>query len=301
MGCLDAVSYDPASAVTKATDTLLAMTALDTTNLRITFTAPANGTVMVRLKGQVHGATTGARILFGVMDGATVKGRMSPMGSLFGTNAVTDQFAQECTFLVTGLTPSNSYTWDAAYGVELILASTALKYGGPNDTTGDNAFGAFQFEVWETTNLLAGTLYDPASAVTKSETALLAMTAMDTTNLRHTITAPASGKVFWRICTLHHGSATPGQVMLGIMESTTVRARTPPVEGSPYTASAANAALVYEASGVITGLTPSNNYVFDAAYGVEAVASAGGLKYGGPNNTTSNDAFGGIAYEIWAA
>lgn len=35
-------------------------------------------------------------------------------------------------------------------------------------------------------NLLASTLYDPAVAVTKATTALLAMTAFDTTNLRLT-------------------------------------------------------------------------------------------------------------------
>lgn len=277
------------------------MTALDTTNLRLTFTAPANGIVQVRLKGQTHGAASGPRIMLGVLDGATVVGRMSPMGSVFGTNLATQQYGQECTFLVTGLTPSNSYTWDAAYGVELILASSALKWGGPNDTTTDNNFGAFSFEVWETTNLLAGKLYDPATLTTKATTSLLAMTAMDTTNLRHTFDAPSSGKVLWRICTVAHGNGTWGQMMLGILESTTVRARTAPVVGSPQSASVGGAAIVHEASGVISGLTPGNSYTFDAAYGVEIVSGGGGLKYGGPDNTTSNDAVGGIAYEIWSA
>jgi hypothetical protein len=50
--------------------------------------------------------------------------------------------------VVTGLTPSATLVWDAAYGVETVVASTGLKYGGPNDTTGDNAFGGFAFEVW---------------------------------------------------------------------------------------------------------------------------------------------------------
>jgi hypothetical protein len=34
---------------------------------------------------------------------------------------------------------------------------------------------------------------------------------------------------------------------------------------------------------------------------VETVVASTGLKYGGPNNTTTNDAFGGFAFEVWAA
>jgi hypothetical protein len=42
---LAAVAYDPGSEVTKVTTSALAMTALDTTNLRLTFTAPPSGRV----------------------------------------------------------------------------------------------------------------------------------------------------------------------------------------------------------------------------------------------------------------
>jgi hypothetical protein len=52
----------------------------------------------------------------------------------------------EAEFVVTGLT--GSQTWDAAYDVETLVASTGLKFGGPNDTAGNDAFGGFQFEVW---------------------------------------------------------------------------------------------------------------------------------------------------------
>jgi len=38
MALLAGVAYDPAAAVTKATSAALAMTAFDTTNLRVTFT-----------------------------------------------------------------------------------------------------------------------------------------------------------------------------------------------------------------------------------------------------------------------
>jgi hypothetical protein len=302
MACLGAISYDPATAGSVSTASALAQTAVDTTNLRITFNAPANGSVQVRIKCQAHGATTEPRLLLGVLDGSTVTGRMVPSGQQLGSLLATNSWGQEVTYIITGLTPSGSYTWDAAYGVDLNAASTAIKYGGPDNATGDDAFGAFQFEIWEATNLLASKLYDPASAVTKSLTSLLAMTAIDTTNLRNTFTAPASGRVFWRLAICQHGTNVFGQPMLGMLEGATVRARTTPIISNPCTsASSGNISVMNEASGVITGLTPSSSYSFDAAYGVETVAGAGGFKYGGPNNATNADAFGGCAFEIWVA
>lgn len=145
---LGAAHYDPGSAVVKATDTLLAMTALDTTNLRVTFTVPESGRVMVRLAGVLHGAATLAQILLGVLEGSTVKGRSAP--SIGGGNlASTSLVKAESVFPVTGLTPGAQLTWDAAYSVETVVASTGLKYGGPNNATANDAFGGFIFEVWD--------------------------------------------------------------------------------------------------------------------------------------------------------
>lgn len=148
MALLAAKAYDPAVAVTKSTAALLAMTALDTTNLRNTFTVPASGIVMVRLRGVVHGATTYPQILLGVLEGATVRGRLAPAGEVQGNLAATTMMAVEALFPVTGLTPGASLTWDAAYGVETIVTSTGIKYGGPNNATTNDAFGAFVFECY---------------------------------------------------------------------------------------------------------------------------------------------------------
>lgn len=148
MSLLAAAAFDPATAVSKSTAALLALTALDTTNLRLTFTVPASGAVFVRLKGQVHGATTTPSILLGVLEGATIIGRGAPLGGLVNTAVATAIVAQEVTFCVTGLTPGVNKTWDAAYGVETLVTSTGLKYGGPNNTTANDAFGAFVFEIW---------------------------------------------------------------------------------------------------------------------------------------------------------
>jgi hypothetical protein len=141
------INYDPATQVSKATTAALAMTALDTTNLRATFLAPASGAVMVRLGGVLMGATTFPQILLGIMAGSTVVRRRAPMVTALGSLATTNAPA-ETLFTVNGLTPGASTVWDAAYGVELGVSGTGLRYGGPNDTTASNAVGAFVFEVW---------------------------------------------------------------------------------------------------------------------------------------------------------
>jgi hypothetical protein len=151
MGLLAGTLYDPAAAVTKATTAALAMTAMDTTNLRLVFTVPANGRVLVRLAGgAIHGAATYPQILLGVLEGATVRGRVTPQVTINGTALATTMATPEALLIVTGLSAGASLTWDAAYGVETLVASTGLKYGGPNNTTANDAFGGFAFEIWST-------------------------------------------------------------------------------------------------------------------------------------------------------
>lgn len=148
MACLGNVLYDPGTAVTKGT-AASAMAAFDTTNARIVFTVPASGKVLVRVQCVVHGATTFSTILLGVMEGATVKGRLCPVGGLKTTAVATAMVAQEASFVVSGLTPSAELTWDAAWGIETFVASSLIKYGGPDSSTANNAFGALLFEIWE--------------------------------------------------------------------------------------------------------------------------------------------------------
>lgn len=150
MALLAGTLYDPATAVSKVTSAALALTALDTTNLRLAFTAPANGSVLVRMVGTLHGATTFPQIMLGVLEGSTVKGRVAPQAVMGGTALATTMVNVEALFVVTGLTPAASLTWDAAYGVETLVASTGLKYGGPNNSTANDAWGGFCFEIWST-------------------------------------------------------------------------------------------------------------------------------------------------------
>lgn len=148
MNLLGAALYDPAVAVSKATSSLLAMTALDTTNLRLTVTVPAHGIVRFRMRTMVTGATTVPTVLLGVMNSTTVVGRVSPMYEPATANAVTQNFTLDAEFTATGLTPGST-SFDAAYAVQVVVASTNIKYGGPNNATGGNAWGAFVFEAWD--------------------------------------------------------------------------------------------------------------------------------------------------------
>lgn len=153
--------YDPAVVVNKLTTAALALTALDTTNLRLAFTVPAHGMVRVRMAGVVHGATTFPSLLLGVLEGATVRGRVCPDGGLKNTAVATAMVTQVADFCVGGLTPG-PVTWDAAYGVETGVAATGLKLGGPNNTTVNDAFGGFVFEVWDPAPAISG---DPWATV----------------------------------------------------------------------------------------------------------------------------------------
>lgn len=150
MPLLGARLYDPPTAVVKSTAALSAMTALDTTNLRISFSAPASGAVVVRMSGTVHGAATSPVILFGLMSGANVDASMSASMTWAGAQAATSMVACEALFCFGPGTfsPGQAVTWDAAMGVEVAVTGSGMKYGGPNNATANDAFGAFCFEVW---------------------------------------------------------------------------------------------------------------------------------------------------------
>lgn len=299
MALLAGVNYDPGTAVAKSTASRLAMTAFDTTNLRLTFTVPASGNVMIRIRCNLQGATTFPTILLGVLEGSTVIARQSPLGSISGTALATTRVSQEALFCVTGLTPGASKTYDAAYGVEILLASTNINYGGPDNASGANAWGGLSFEIYDCPSLLGAKMYDPSSAATKACSSLLAMTAFDTTNLRITFTAPATGNVLVRMRVPTHGATTFSQMLLGVMDGATIKGRTQPM-GALKTTAVATAQLALEGQFVVSGLTPGGSYSYDAAYAVQTAVASTNFKYGGPNDTTTDNAWGAFCYEIWA-
>ncbi len=308
MKLLAGTCYDPTggAVVSAATSSLLAMTALDTTNLRLTFTVPSNGSVMIRMRTTIFGATTVPQILLGVLDHSNsdvVKARVAPLVPGNSQSSATGLTPYSALMIVTGLTAGTSLVYDAAYGVEVVVAATAIQYGGPDNTTVADAAGGFAYEIWDTPGLLASAVYDPSSVATKSTASLVAMTAIDTTNLRVSFVAPSSGIVLVRLRgTITNTSGSTLSPLWGVLDGATVRLRVRGAGARNVQGSAGTAAtdqFAYEATGLVTGLTPGTTYTWDAAYGVEGAGTTSAIKMGGPNNTTTNDAWGQFAFDVW--
>ena len=311
MALLAGKVYDPSTLATASTASLLAMTALDTTNLRLSFNAPANGksgtsNVFCRMRVPWKGAATTPQILLGVMDGSTVKLRLVPttwVRSFF--SASVGSF--EAVGCILGLTPAAALNYDLAYGVEVVVASTQLGWGGPDDTTSGNAYSGACFEIWDAPNLLACKVYDPSTAGSLAVgSAASKLTAIDTTNLRLTFTTPASGfsgNVLVRLRGVLTGSASgPSTIFLGVLDGATIKGRSVGLGNTNQSGTLATTDRVpFEASFVVTGLSANTSYTWDAAVGVEDQRASNTLQYGGPNNATTNDAWGAFVFEVWDA
>lgn len=151
MGILAGKAYDPAAVATITTAALNPMEVFDATNLRLTFTVPSNGSVLVRGRGVDNGNTTYPQFLIGILQSTTVIKRVAPKTRLATTAPNTTLLHWWATFVVTGLTPAASLTWDLARSVEAQIGFHAIRWGGPNNgTTADDAYGAICFEIWDT-------------------------------------------------------------------------------------------------------------------------------------------------------
>jgi hypothetical protein len=107
-GLLACVQYGPASEApyTIATGTL---TAVDSTNLTVSFAAPASGQVLIRLSAMLQ-ATAGTSICFGLLD-HTSHAQVGPISTAaYGSNATV-----ATPLLITGLTPATVYQYDWAW------------------------------------------------------------------------------------------------------------------------------------------------------------------------------------------
>lgn len=304
MGLLAGVCYDPATAASVSCASLLAMTAIDATNLTVSFTAPSNGSVIVKMTTMATGGSATPQVLLGVMEhsGGAVIARKVPQVAVQGTGVgSTIHVPMSVVFPVTGLS-AGTHTWDAGYAVQVVAASSVLKWGGPDDTTTNNAFGAFTFEVWDAKNLIGVVWYDPSVAVSKATSSLLKQTAIDTSHLRATFTAPASGKVYVRC----HGGAITGSagvanVFLGVLESTTVVGRVMPMTTRGNFGTLATSDLNAPDGSFTVQSVSAGSHNYDLAYGVDITSASTNLKYGGPNDASGADAWGGIGIEVWDA
>jgi hypothetical protein len=86
-------------------------------------------------------------VLLGVMNSTTCRARGAAVRECDGERGHAD-FVLDAEFTVSGLTPG-AMNFDAAYAVQVVVASTNIKYGGPNTNAGANAWGGFLFEAWD--------------------------------------------------------------------------------------------------------------------------------------------------------
>lgn len=133
-GLLAHTSYDPSTATSYSPSSTL--TALDTTNLAVTFTVPSSGAVLVMAEAVfVSGATGGAYYL-----GAT-----NSAGQVGTAQEVADEGPgykrRIASTLIGGLTAGDSLTWYLAAGAP---SGTTVVVGG-----GTSGYGSASIAIWE--------------------------------------------------------------------------------------------------------------------------------------------------------
>lgn len=310
MALLVGKAYDPTGGaiISKATSALLAITALDTTNLRLVPTIPSNGIVVVRQQFCNKGGSEVPQLMSAILEGSTVRGRRAPITSGRPSGSANSLKAFESIATIPGLTPAATPNWDAAYGVETVLASSNIVYGGPQNATANDSGGSYIFEVWEALNCLGAVEYDPSTIANFSTATATAHAALSTSFLRLTFTTAASGpgstQVLVRFrggCLGAGGTAIPG-VTIGVMDGSTLKGRVAPlVGGSINGALLATTQRVMSGGFLVTGLTANTAYTWDLSMSVEFVVASSNLSVGGPNNTTADDNYGGLEFSVWKA
>ncbi len=139
-GILASAYYNPSGGTVSKTTTST-LTAIDTTNLRATFTAPASGNVIVKVGiGRCNPNNCNPHL--GVLDGSTTKGTaiMAPSNG----EAVRPAYAS---FKITGLTPGNTYSYDLAIVDSNAISHATFQYGFTTSNLADGTGPAF-IEVW---------------------------------------------------------------------------------------------------------------------------------------------------------
>lgn len=135
-GLLKVVSYYPGTGVALTVGSNTTLTALDTTNLRATFTAPTSGNVIVRLTG-IPGNSTN-RIAWGLTQSGT------PVGpKVLSDSGNTGMVPQSVSIYVTGLSGSVSLDW-AGYSPD---GTVAIVYAGSVAPSGTRLIAPAVMEV----------------------------------------------------------------------------------------------------------------------------------------------------------
>jgi hypothetical protein len=142
-GLLSRVSYAPSVLASDAV-TGTTPTALDTTNLTISFVAPASGDVLVRLSGRVATATAGDSAIWCLLDHTA----HTLVGVLLPVNDYTQLIECSAAQLITGLSPGTTYQYDWAMAAGASVAVTLYVQGATTVATGTSIGSPATMEVW---------------------------------------------------------------------------------------------------------------------------------------------------------
>ena len=144
-------AYGPSTATTynAIVNITTGVTALDATNLFVTFPGPPSGSVLVKLTAFCHGLAAADKTIFAVLSSTA-----SP-GTLVGTSALAylapaatgnDNAIATTVHLITGLTAGTTYTW--YFGAAYVTGQNTIIAQGGNTNTASPTGAPAVMEVW---------------------------------------------------------------------------------------------------------------------------------------------------------
>jgi hypothetical protein len=148
-----------------ATNTVFSTTSatyavLDTTNLRVTFTGPASGSVIVKLTAYADYNLSTLEYGWALLSGASIVSSSGGIANRIATQGTGTTISQS--FLITGLTSGTSYNWDWAHAENSTGTGRTLCGPGATSTTYQtNNIGTCLMEVWDGVTTSGGSLADP--------------------------------------------------------------------------------------------------------------------------------------------
>ena len=306
MALLAGVSYEPSTAATSASGaTLIAMTAIDTTNLRVTFTAPANGIVL----GQVawldsrrgHQPCSCCSWCSWTRRRSAAESRRTDHDLAQRTHYGAPF---DCSFLVTGLTPSTSCTSNtrtaSSSSSPRARSSTAARIDTDREQrvrlvqlrgVANRAFLSIREALRPQHGRHQQVLHRREPGVDRPRH------DQSPADVHRSRVGQGSGRVLQG--TAHGGSTSWPGVILGVLDGSTVRARGRALLGTVKTLACPRpCAVVHEADYLITGLTPTDQ--LQLRCGVRRRGDPSPRRISStavPDDTTGDNAWGGFVYQ----
>ncbi len=143
-GLIGFTSYNPsASVIVSTTPPSVAFMDVDATNLKVDFTVPPSGAVLLRLTGYSKSSLNGARCLWNVRSGGA-----NVAGSGVSLHNLTVYIRVTHAVKISGLTPGTATTWTWGLGSGDTGNTASINYGNQGAATPTDVTGAAVMEIW---------------------------------------------------------------------------------------------------------------------------------------------------------